>query len=42
MNAQSFDTAAALVKHVNDNTILQTKIVSIKHVDGRWWLFWYT
>lgn len=41
MNAQSFDTAAALAKYVTDNTIAQANIVAIKHVDGRWWLFWY-
>jgi hypothetical protein len=42
MNSSTFDTAAALTKYVNDNTILQPKIVAIRHVDGRWWLFWYT
>lgn len=34
-----FNTAAALQKHVVDQSILQPSIVSIIEVDGQWYLF---
>ena len=41
MNTLSFDSAAALAEYATDQSIPQANIVAIKHVDGRWWLFWY-
>ena len=42
MNEMAFNTAAALVLYVNDNSILQAKLVTIEIKDGQWYLFWYT
>lgn len=41
MNSTSFGSASDLTQYVNDNTIPQANIVAIRHVDGRWWLFWF-
>jgi len=38
---QAFRSAADLAKYVNDNTIPQANIQSIKDVDGQWYLFWW-
>lgn len=42
MNLQTFNTASDLVKYVNDNSIVQSKVVRIEQRDGKWYLFWYT
>ena len=42
MNEQAFNTPADLVKYVNDNSIVQAKIVMIIQRTGQWFLFWYT
>ena len=39
MTQISFETAEDLVQHVNDQTILQSEIVTIIEHDGRWYLF---
>jgi len=41
MNMQDFDSAGALKDFVVDQSITQDKIVTITHVHGRWYLFWY-
>lgn len=41
MTALSFDSAKELAEYVNTNTIPQANIVAIRHVEGRWWLFWF-
>lgn len=42
LSVQQFDSASDLAKYVNDNTILQTNVIRILEVDGRWWLFYWT
>jgi hypothetical protein len=41
MKALPFKSATELAKYVNDNTIVQTKIVDVWFVQGQWWLFYY-
>jgi hypothetical protein len=41
MEVRDFGSALELAKYVNDNSILQTKVVTVRWVNGRWWLFYY-
>lgn len=42
MNTRDFRTASDLAQFVNDSSIIQSKVVCVRIVDHRWWLFWYT
>lgn len=42
MNLNIFDSAGELKDYVNDQSIVQSKIVNILDKDGKWYLFWYT
>ena len=39
--AEYFSSAGDVAVYVNDNTIAQANILTIRHVDGQWWLFWW-
>jgi len=42
MNTKDFRTASDLVDYVNTTVIVKAKVVCVRVVDHRWWLFWYT
>ena len=41
MNTKDFHSASDLVAYVNDQGIVKAKVVSVRVLDHRWWLFWY-
>jgi hypothetical protein len=42
LNVTPFGSCGSLVEFVNTNSIAQTNIQKIAHVDGQWYLFYWT